>query len=83
MALIDDFTPEQIQELANNSRSLAELREKIGYSKNGGGTNDIVKSYIKKHGVSDNAIRKWCKKYNLPYKKKDIKSYSDEEWGQL
>lgn len=31
MALIDDFTPEQIQELANNSRSLAELREKIGY----------------------------------------------------
>ena len=23
----------------------------------------------KKYGVSDNAIRKWCKKYNLPYKK--------------
>lgn len=37
----------------------------------------------KELGVSDNAIRKWCKKYNLPYKKKDIKSYSDEEWGQL
>ena len=28
----------------------------------------------KMYGVSDNAVRKWCKKYNLPYKKKDIKS---------
>lgn len=25
------------------------------------------------YGVSDNAIRKWCKKYELPYKTKDIK----------
>ena len=30
--------------------------------------------------VSDNAIRKWCKSYNLPYKSKDIKSYTDREW---
>ena len=34
----------------------------------------------KKYGVTDNAIRKWCDKYNLPRKKKDIKSYSDQEW---
>lgn len=33
-----------------------------------------------KYGVSDNAIRKWCDKFNLPRTKKDIKSYSDEEW---
>ena len=26
----------------------------------------------KDYGVSDNAIRKWCKSYGLPYKKKDI-----------
>lgn len=25
-----------------------------------------------KYGVSDNAIRKWCRKYGLPYRKKDI-----------
>ncbi len=31
-------------------------------------------------GVSDNAIRKWCEKYNLPRTKKEINSYSDEEW---
>ena len=30
--------------------------------------------------VSDNAIRKWCKQYNLPIKKRDINNYTDEEW---
>ena len=25
--------------------------------------------------VSDNAVRKWCKKYDLPYTKKCILSY--------
>ena len=24
------------------------------------------------HGVSDNSVRKWCKSYNLPHRKKDI-----------
>ena len=33
-----------------------------------------------KFNVSDNAIRKWCDKYNLPRKSSDIKKYSDEEW---
>ena len=27
----------------------------------------------KKYGVTDNTIRKWCKLYNLPYRKKDMK----------
>lgn len=26
------------------------------------------------YGVSDNAVRKWCKTYGLPYKQKDIKA---------
>ena len=33
--------------------------------------------------VSDNAIRKWCIKFNLPSRKKDINSYSDEEWENI
>ena len=33
-----------------------------------------------KYLVSDNAVRKWCKSYNLPSRVCDIKSYSDEEW---
>ncbi len=27
----------------------------------------------KQYGVSDNTVRKWCKKYNLPYRYNDIK----------
>ena len=37
----------------------------------------------KKYGVTDNAIRKWCKSYNLPSKKKEINEYSDEEWIKI
>ena len=37
----------------------------------------------KQFNVSDNAIRKWCIKYNLPKTKKEINSYSDEEWTNI
>jgi hypothetical protein len=33
--------------------------------------------------MSDNAIRKWCDKFNLPRKKSDILKYSDEEWQKI
>lgn len=32
-------------------------------------------SIAKKFNVTDNAVRRWCKKYNLPYKFQDIKEY--------
>ena len=35
------------------------------------------------YGVSDNAIRKWCKSYNLPYQKSVIKSYTDIDWKKV
>ena len=34
----------------------------------------------KEYGVSDNAVRKWCKFYGLPFKSHIIKSLSDDEW---
>lgn len=37
----------------------------------------------KQYNVSDKAIAKWCIAENLPSRKKDIKSYSDEEWDLL
>lgn len=37
----------------------------------------------KQFNVTDNAIRKWCKAYNLPYTKKEINSYSDKEWEKI
>ena len=33
--------------------------------------------------TSDNNIRKWCKHFQLPYTKKDINAYSDEEWALI
>lgn len=35
------------------------------------------------YGVSDNTIRKWCKKYNLPYRSNEIKKYTDDEWERI
>ena len=37
----------------------------------------------RKYNVSGKAISKWCKKYNLPYKKKDINKYTEDEWMKL
>lgn len=34
----------------------------------------------KQFGVTDNAIKKWCLRYNLPSKKKDINNISDKDW---
>ena len=34
----------------------------------------------REYGVSDNAVRKWCKFYGLPCQTFVIKSLSDEEW---
>jgi hypothetical protein len=36
-----------------------------------------------KFGVSDNAVRKWCDKYNLPRKSTEIKKISDDDWKKL
>ena len=36
-----------------------------------------------KYNVSDNAVRKWCDKYNLPRKSSEIKAYTDEEWALI
>lgn len=33
--------------------------------------------------VSDNSIRKWCDAEHLPRTKKEINSYSDEEWESI
>lgn len=55
-------------------------------------TRDDLKSLIRtipfteigvKYGVSDNTIRKWCIKCDLPYKREDIEMYSDEEWEYI
>lgn len=36
-----------------------------------------------KFGVTDNSVRKWCDKYGLPRRAKEIKQISQEEWELL
>lgn len=36
----------------------------------------------REYGVSDNAVRKWCKFYGLPFKTSIIKNLSDDEWAK-
>lgn len=55
-----------------NREELKELVRKLPFTKIGSN-----------YGVTDNAIKKWCKAENLPYTKKDIKKYTDEEWEKI
>lgn len=44
------------------------------------------KSFIdigKDFNVTDNSVRKWCKSYNLPTRKSDIKSINDNDWKNI
>ena len=45
-----------------------------------------TKSFVqigKDFGVSDNAVRRWCKSYNLPTRMSDIKSINSNDWTNL
>lgn len=35
------------------------------------------------YGVSDNCIRKWCKRYKLPFKKSEIKLINEQDWEKI
>lgn len=49
------------------------LKEKI--------RNTTFNAIAREYGIkSGNSVKKWCKKYNLPYLKQEILKYSDEEW---
>lgn len=43
----------------------------------------FLKKYYIIYNVSDNAIRKWCDKYDLSRKSSEIKKFSDEEWLKI
>ena len=40
-------------------------------------------SIANQYKVTDNAIRKWCDGYNLPRTKKQINTYTDQEWEKI
>lgn len=51
------------------------LKEKI--------RNETFVDIAKEYGVTDNGIRKWCKKFGLPTKSSEIKRYTDDEWKNI
>lgn len=59
----------QMKAIRPNREELKKLIRKESFSKIGNIYN-----------VTDNSIRKWCKKEKLPSTKKEINSYSDQEW---
>ena len=61
------------KEQAKNIPSKEELREHLR-----------DKSFLaigREYDVSDNAVRKWCKKYGLPSKRTDVIKFREEEFG--
>ena len=45
--------------------------------------NSPFTTIAKNFNVTDNTIRKWCDKFQLPRKKTEIKKYSNEEWKKI
>lgn len=37
----------------------------------------------RRYGVNGNSIRKWCKRYGLPFRTSDIKKISDLDWENI
>ena len=74
---------------AENSRCV-ECARRFQTSKSAKPSREILKEKIKntpfttigvEYGVTDNAVRKWCKTYNLPYKVSEIKEIIKKgEW---
>lgn len=66
---------ERVQKNKENRISRGELKAMI--------RTKTFTSIAKEFGVSDNAIRKWCDRYDLPRTKKEINKYTDEEWNNI
>lgn len=42
-----------------------------------------INEIAKENNVAFSTIQKWCKRFSLPYLKKEINSFSDEEWNKI
>ena len=75
-----------LDQLANQNRKVSVVKEKNNHELP---SREQLKQEIRamsfcaigrKYNVSDNSIRKWCIKMNLPSRVSDIKAISDEDW---
>lgn len=80
------------KEISRNATRCKSCAKKIQKRKSEHPTREELKKLIRNkpmlqigliYGVTDNAIRKWCKGYQLPFSSKQIKSYTKEEWDLI
>lgn len=74
-----------IDELTSHNKEIVEERKVFSTKPSREQLKEDIRSMSmlavgRKYSVSDNAVRKWCRSYQLPSKVGDIKQYSDEEW---
>lgn len=78
-------------EISKGAIRCVECSHKLQYRSNHSNRDELKKLIRSKsftkigelYGVSDNTIRKWCKKENLPSKASEIKKYSDSQWQEI
>ena len=63
---MDNYSEDELRLIVNSSKSMAEVVSKLGYKTRNG----------EKYNVSDNAVRKWCKGYGLPFRYGELHKYS-------
>lgn len=54
---IENFTPEEIQQIVNHSMTKREVAIKIGYSSDGGTTNKTLTNYFKKYNIDTSTLK--------------------------
>ena len=58
MAIIDNFSKEQLEEIVNNSTSYKEVLQKLGYKTVGGNNNKTLKSRLEKYNINTSHFKR-------------------------
>lgn len=73
-------------------KNLYEVKLKKSVLYESGITRDRLKDLVRQksfvdigkiYDVSNTTIKEWCKKFNLPFRKKEIELYTDNEWENI
>lgn len=52
MAIIDNFSKEELQQIVESSSSMKEVIDKLGYATHSGSNNNTVKSRLEKYNAA-------------------------------
>ena len=57
MAIIDNFSKEELRQIVLNSTSMKQVIDKLGYSTHSGSNSNIVKARLKKYNIELNQFK--------------------------